>query len=181
MSNSGKLLLEECSSEATPLKQARLDGLQGVIWWAKKSRVKATISSLVIKSASWTIEPRKRDLKILGSPDQTRFYMKRAKTEVHFRSPYLHVCLIFPMQLFSMLVYVARVILSAAWGFSDRGGETTRRKGGMSAYVASAQWTLQNYKLTSHRPEQGITTVCKTYETLHPNKPPIPTSTSERF
>ena len=57
--------LEECSSEATRLKRARWDGLKAAISGVpKKSHVKATILSLVKKSANWTIEPRKQDPKI---------------------------------------------------------------------------------------------------------------------
>ena len=86
-----KTPLEECSSEATRLNQARLDGLQGATWYAKKkSSVKATISSKIIKSANWTIEPRKRDLKILYRIRQGSIWNAQ-KTEVHFHSSFMIV------------------------------------------------------------------------------------------
>ena len=76
--------LEECSSEDTHLKQARLDALRGAIWCVKKKPpVKATILSSAIKSASWTIEPRKLDLKILCRTRQGSTWNGQ-KTEVHF-------------------------------------------------------------------------------------------------
>ena len=76
--------LEECSSEDTHLKQARLDALRGAIWCVKKKPpVKATILSSAIKYASWTIEPRKRDLKILCRIRQGSTWNAR-KQEVHF-------------------------------------------------------------------------------------------------
>ena len=81
---------EECSSKATPLKRARLNGLKAAISGVpKKSRVKATISSLVRKSANWTIEPKKRDLKISCQIRQGSTWNGQ-KTEVHFNL--LHLC-----------------------------------------------------------------------------------------
>ena len=85
-----KTPLEECSSEATRLNQQWLDGQGGVIWCVKKnSSVKATILSLAIKSANWTIEPRKRDLKISKRIRQG-FTWNEQETEVHFSSSFVY-------------------------------------------------------------------------------------------
>ena len=76
--------LEECSSEVTPLKRLRLSGMKAAISGVlKKSPVKATILSLAIKSASWTIGPRKRDLQILSRIREGSTWNGQ-KAEVHF-------------------------------------------------------------------------------------------------
>ena len=56
--------LEECSSEATPLKRTRSNGMKAAISGVlKKLRVKAIISLSDWTSVNWTIEPRRRDRK----------------------------------------------------------------------------------------------------------------------
>ena len=82
--------LEECSSEATRLKFARLNCLNALSDATKKSRVKASISSLVKKSANWTIEPRRRDRKTSCRIEQGSTW-NGPIIEVHFHCRHLFV------------------------------------------------------------------------------------------
>ena len=144
--------LEECFSEATRLNQQRLVGLGAVIWSAKKkSSVKATILSLAIKSASWTIEPRKRDLKILSQIRQG-FTWNGQQTEVHCN--YSFVSLSFKMQSFEMLACVGFLDFAGknfvlGWKLPMKAaGETARRIGSnIRSWVFFFPWLIS----TQHR------------------------------